>query len=61
MTIHIELWLWMFPAALTAGTILYAMFHRPTDSWDIGGGLLTMAGVVASIVAWIMWGLTWLL
>jgi hypothetical protein len=61
MTITIGLGLWMAPAALTLAAIAHMAIQRPSDRYDVVGAVFMFGWCVAVAVAWIVWGLSWLL
>lgn len=59
MTTHIGFW--AVPALITLIFFLPAAFYRPSSMYDIGGAILAVIWLVAALVAWFMWGLSWLI
>jgi hypothetical protein len=51
--------LWIVPAIITLGGGILVGSRRPRD-YDFTGAFFMFTWLVASLVAWIMWGLTWL-
>lgn len=59
MTLHIGFW--VVPALITIVGAIGVGSYRPSGMYDVGGAILSAIWFVASLVAWLMWGLSWLM
>ncbi len=56
----ITLGFWVVPAIITLVGLIGVGAYKPRGDYDFGPAILGLVWLVATIVAWAMWGLSWL-